>query len=142
MKKYNITVNGKTYQVEVEEVRGAQAEAVSQAAASPQTAPATAPAAVSEPAAGTAGASEAAAATAPKIQVGDGESAVSAPMPGTVLDVKVTEGQQVSSGDVVVILEAMKMENEITATMSGTVASVAVVKGAAVNAGDVLITVK
>ena len=55
---------------------------------------------------------------------------------------KVTEGQQVSSGDVVVILEAMKMENEITATMSGTVASVAVVKGAAVNAGDVLITVK
>ena len=57
MKKYNITVNGKTYQVEVEEVRGAQAEAVSQAAASPQTAPATAPAAVSEPAAGTAGAS-------------------------------------------------------------------------------------
>ena len=138
MKKYNITVNGKTYQVEVEEVRGAQAEAVSQAAASPQTAPAT----VSEPAAGTAGASEAAAATATKIQVGDGESAVSAPMPGTVLDVKVTEGQQVSSGDVVVILEAMKMENEITATMSGTVASVAVVKGAAVNAGDVLITVK
>ena len=59
-----------------------------------------------------------------------------------MLDVKVTEGQQVSSGDVVVILEAMKMENEITATMSGTVASVAVVKGAAVNAGDVLITVK
>jgi biotin carboxyl carrier protein len=63
-------------------------------------------------------------------------------MPGTVLDVKVKEGQSVKQGDVLVILEAMKMENEIFAPADGTVASVNVSAGASVNAGDVLVSLK
>jgi biotin carboxyl carrier protein len=61
-------------------------------------------------------------------------------MPGTILDVKVTEGAAVTAGQVVLILEAMKMENEITAPADGTVASIAVSKGASVNSGDTLMT--
>ena len=63
-------------------------------------------------------------------------------MPGTVLDVKAAPGQKVSSGDVLVILEAMKMENEILAPSSGTVSSVPAVKGTSVSTGDVLVTLK
>ncbi len=61
-------------------------------------------------------------------------------MPGTVLDVKVAEGAAVTAGQVVLILEAMKMENEITAPADGTVASIPVAKGASVNSGDTLMT--
>lgn len=63
-------------------------------------------------------------------------------MPGTVLDVKVTEGQAVNAGDTVLILEAMKMENEIAAPAAGTVDKIVAAKGASVNSGDVLITLK
>jgi biotin carboxyl carrier protein len=63
-------------------------------------------------------------------------------MPGTVLDVKVKEGDSVTNGQVLVVLEAMKMENEIFAPADGTVASVNVGKGASVNAGDVLVSLK
>ena len=63
-------------------------------------------------------------------------------MPGTVLDVKVSPGQQVAEGDLLVILEAMKMENEIMAPQAGTVDTIPAAKGAAVNSGDVLVTLK
>ena len=95
MKKYNITVNGTTYAVEVEEVGGAAAPA---AAPAPAPAPAAAPAAPAP-----------APAPAPAAPAPGGANTVTAPMPGTVLDVKVTPGQAVNQGDVLVILEAMKM---------------------------------
>ena len=125
MKKYNITVNGTTYEVVVEEVGGtATASApVFTAPAAPVAAPA-APAAPKAPAAtGAMGASK-----------------VNAPMPGTILDVKVVAGQSVKKGDVICVLEAMKMENDIPAPQDGVIASINVQKGASVNAGDVLAT--
>lgn len=123
MKKYNITVNGKSYEVEVEEVGGTAAPV----AAAPKTAPTPAPAAPK-------------AAPAPKAVV-EGGNSVTAPMPGTILDIKVNEGDKVSNGQVLLVLEAMKMENEIMAPADGTVASINVSKGASVNAGDVLVVI-
>ncbi|MBO5010029.1 MAG: biotin/lipoyl-binding protein [Clostridia bacterium] len=122
MKKYNITVNGTTYEVVVEEAGSAPSAApVFTAPAAPAAAPA-APKAAPAPA-GAAGANK-----------------VTAPMPGTILDVKVSVGQAVKKGDVICVLEAMKMENDIPAPCDGTVASVNVQKGASVSANDVLVT--
>ena len=81
------------------------------------------------------------AAPAPVAAAPAGGTSVTSPMPGTILDVKVTAGQQVQEGQLVMILEAMKMENEIFATATGTVTSVAVTKGAAVESGAVLCTI-
>lgn len=111
MRKYNVNVNGTAYEVTVEEIQGGAA------APAPVAAPAPAPAAA-----------------------GSGEP-VSAPMPGTLLDVKVSVGQAVKSGDVLMILEAMKMENEIMAPKDGAVTSVSATKGASVQSGDVLCTI-
>ena len=114
-KQYTVTVNGTAYEVTVESVSGGRmASAPVARTASAPVARAAAPAAS-----------------------GSGET-VSSPMPGTILDVKVAAGQAVKSGDILFILEAMKMENEIFAPCDGTVSSVAVSKGAAVNPGDVL----
>ena len=68
--------------------------------------------------------------------------AVKAPLPGTVLDIRVSAGQSVKSGDIMLVLEAMKMENEILAPRDGVVAGVSAVKGASVNTGDILVTLK
>ena len=120
MRKFIVNVNGNSYEVEVEEV-GAAASAPVAAPAPVAAAPAAAP--------------KAAAPAAPA-----GGTPVKAPMPGNVLDIKVSNGQAVKEGDVVVILEAMKMENEIYAPCDGTVTVVAS-KGATVNTGDVLISI-
>jgi biotin carboxyl carrier protein len=117
MRKFIINVNGNSYEVEVEEVGGATSSV---------SAPAAAPAVSAAPKK----------AAAP---VGKG-TPVKAPMPGTVLDIKVSNGQSVKAGDVLVILEAMKMENEIKAGSAGVV-TVVTSKGSSVNTGDVLVTI-
>jgi len=127
MKKYNITVNGNTYEVVVEEVGGA--------ASAPVAAPVfNAPTAAPAPAAAPAAAPKASAPSAA------GANKVTSPMPGTILDVKVTAGQSVKKGDVICVLEAMKMENDIPAPCDGVIASVNVQKGASVAANDVIAT--
>ena len=120
MKKYNITVNGNTYEVLVEE-----ADASTPVTYSAPAAPVAAPKAAPKAAAPVAG----------------GAVKVSAPMPGTILAVKVSAGQQVKKGDVICVLEAMKMENDIPAPCDGVVASVNTSKGATVNSGDLLATI-
>jgi len=118
MKKYNVNVNGTNYEVVIEEVNGAEIAAAAPAAA---PAPVVAPAPVAAPVAAPAG----------------GET-VSAPMPGNILAVNVAAGQAVKKGDVLCVLEAMKMENEIMSPVDGTVTSVAVTKGSTVETGAVL----
>ena len=131
MKKYNITVNGTTYEVVVEEVGGA---APVYAAPAPVYAP-QAPVAPAAPAP-----AAPAAPKAPAAQGSAGNTPVTSPMPGTILDVKVSVGQSVKKGDVICVLEAMKMENEIPAPKDGVIASVNVQKGATVAANDTLAT--
>lgn len=114
--KYVVTLNGKNYEVDVEETQ-AVITSVSDAAPAPAAAPVQAAAA---PAA-----------------AGDGNKVV-APMPGNILSVNVTVGQTVKAGDIVVILEAMKMENEIVAPVDGTVKQILVQKGSTVDTDDVI----
>ena len=127
IKKFNVKVNGNSYEVEVEEIKDG-VQPVAPAVQRPAAAPA--------PAAPVAAAPKAATAVAVA-----GAGTVSAPMPGTVLDIMVKEGDVVKSGQVCVILEAMKMENELPAPCDGTVKSVNVTKGASVNTADVLVVI-
>lgn len=129
MRKFIVNVNGNSYEVEVEEVGAAYSPVVSAAPQSAPAAPTPAPTPAAAPAAAPAPAPAAAASGTP----------VKAPMPGNLLDIKVANGQTVKKGDVLVILEAMKMENEISAPQDGVVTVVAS-KGATVNTGDVLVT--
>ena len=116
MKKYRVTVNGTAYEIELEELTGA---APAPAAAAPAPAPAAAPAAA--PAGG---------------------EQVTSPMPGTILSINVAAGDTVKRGQVLMILEAMKMENEIMCPCDGKVASVNTSKGASVESGTLLCVIQ
>lgn len=116
MRKYIVTVNGNKYEVEVEEVGFEGSAEIAPEKKIEETKKETA---VSK-------------------KPGNGETAVKSPMPGTILDIKVKEGQSVKKGDVLFILEAMKMENEIMAGEDGVVVKIAVPKGAQVNTDDLL----
>ena len=128
--KYKVTLNGRTYEVEVE---AGKAMCVAEYEA---YAPAAAP--VAAPVAAAPVAAPAAAPAAAGVTVSGGES-VKAPMPGNILKVNVSVGQNVKAGQVLVVLEAMKMENEIVAPRDGSVAQVVVSKGAVVDTGDPLV---
>lgn len=132
MRKFNIKVNGQAYEVEVEEVAGGFAPApVVPVAAAP--APAVAPGAAPAPEK-----AEAKAAPAPApVAAPAGGTQLKAPMPGTVIDFKATNGAAVKKGQTILILEAMKMENEIVAPVDGVITFVAS-KGASVNTDDLL----
>lgn len=122
MKKYNIKVNGVSYEVEVEEVGGNTAAASNVTPKAAVAAP-TAPQAAPSTAASSAGA-----------------SSITSPMPGTIVKVNVKPGDSIKKGDVLIVLEAMKMENDITAPADCTISSVNVNQGASVSTGDILVT--
>ncbi len=132
--KYKVTLNNRTYEVEVEEGKAMlvdEYEAYAPAAPAPvaaapvAAAPAAAPAAPAAPAGAALAAGE----------------VVKSPMPGNILKINVSRGQKVNEGDVLIVLEAMKMENEIVATKSGTVAQIVTAKGAVVETGAPLVVI-
>ncbi len=129
MKNYTITVNGTAYDVTVEEGTGSSVQAAAPVAKAPVAAPkAAAPAAPTAP--------------APKATPSgaQGSKKISSPMPGKILAIKASVGQAVKRGDVILILEAMKMENEIVASEEGTVAGINVSTGDMVESGSLLAT--
>lgn len=115
MKKYKVTVNGVPYEIELEELTGTFPAPAAAATAAPAPAPAPAPA---------------------------GGETVKAPMPGTILSVNIAPGDTVKRGQVLMILEAMKMENEIMCPRDGRIVSVSAAKGAAVESGTVLCVIQ
>ncbi|MBQ5634083.1 MAG: biotin/lipoyl-binding protein [Clostridia bacterium] len=129
MKTYNITVNGVTYTVEVEEVGATASAPVAAAPVAAPAAPVAAPAAAPK-----------AAPAAPKASGAAGAVSVKAPMPGNIMKVNCKVGASVKKGDVLIVLEAMKMENDICAPQDGVVASVEVAQGASVETDALLVT--
>lgn len=126
--KYKVTLNNRVYEVEVEMGQAMLIDEYDAVAPAPAAAPAAPAAAPAAPAA------------VPVAALASGE-VVKAPMPGNILKINVAPGQKVEEGDVLIVLEAMKMENEIVATKSGTVAQVAVSKGAVVETGAPLVVI-
>lgn len=130
MRKFIINVNGNSYEVEVEEVVGgvqrpaAPSAPVAPVVSAPQAAPKAAPAPKEEK---------------KEVVVSAGQEVIESPMPGNIWKIEVKEGDQVKAGDVLLILEAMKMENEIVAPRDGVVASINTTQGSTVNTGDKLV---
>ncbi len=131
MSKYKITLNGKSYEIEVEALKEGEAKADASSAKAPVAA---APSVKAAPAAPAAKASAA--------PVSGGAGSVSAPMPGTILRVNKAAGDQVKAGEAVVVLEAMKMENDISSPKDGVIKSLAVNKGDTVASGQFLFEVE
>lgn len=129
--KYKVTLNNRVYEVEVEEGNAMLVDEYELAAPAAPAAPA--PVAVA--------AAPAAPAAAPAAAGLAAGTVVEAPMPGNVLKINVTQGQTVKEGDVLIVLEAMKMENEITSTKSGVVAQIVAAKGAVVETGSPLVVI-
>ena len=132
--KYKVTLNNRVYEVEVEEGQAMlidEYESVAPVSSAP-SAPAEASAAAAAPAT--------AAPAAPAVALAAGE-VIKSPMPGNILKINVTQGQQVEEGDVLLILEAMKMENEVVATKNGTIAQVVVSSGNVVETGSPLVVI-
>ena len=126
--KYKVTLNNRVYEVEVEMGQAMLIDEYDAVAPAPAAAPAAPAAASAVPAA------------APAAALASGE-VVKSPMPGNILKINVAPGQKVEEGDVLIVLEAMKMENEIVATKAGTVAQIAVSKGAVVETGAPLVVI-
>lgn len=126
--KYKVTLNNRVYEVEVEMGQAMLIDEYDAVAPAAPAAPTAVPAAPAAPAA------------VPAAALASGE-VVKAPMPGNILKINVAPGQKVEEGDVLIVLEAMKMENEIVTTKSGTVAQVAVSKGAVVETGAPLVVI-
>lgn len=126
--KYKVTLNNRVYEVEVEKGQAMLIDEYDAVAPAAPAAPIAVPAASAAPAA------------VPAAALASGE-VVKAPMTGNILKINVAPGQKVEEGDVLIVLEAMKMENEIVATKSGTVAQVAVSKGAVVETGAPLVVI-
>ncbi len=132
--KYKVTLNNRTYEVEVE---AGEAMLVDEYEAF-APAPAAAPAAAAPVAAAPVAAAPAPAAPAASLSAGE---VVKSPMPGNILKINVSQGQAVKEGDVLIVLEAMKMENEITAPKAGSIAQIAVSKGQVVETGSPLVVI-
>lgn len=129
--KYKVTLNNRVYEVEVEQGEAMlvnEYELAAPAVAAPAAAPVAVPPA-------------AAPAAAPAVGALAAGEVITSPMPGNILKINVTQGQKVNEGDVLIVLEAMKMENEISATKSGTVAQINVTKGAVVETGTPLVVI-
>lgn len=120
MRKFQVTVNGKTYEVDVEEVSGGGSVAPAKTAAAPVAAPEKKEAA--------------------PVKASVGATKVEAPMQGKIVDIRVSEGDALEAGQVVAVLEAMKMENEVVSPKAGTVTSINVATGQSVESGDVIIS--
>ena len=127
--KYKVTLNGRVYAVEVEESTAMLVDEYEAYVPAPAPAPVAAAPVAAAPVA-------AAPAAAAPTTAGE---AIPSPLPGTILQVKVNAGQAVKEGDILIIIEAMKMENEVLAPRAGTVAQVVAAKGATVNTGDTLV---
>ena len=131
--KYKVTLNNRVYEVEVEQGEARPLDEYELAAPA-------APAVPAAPAAAVPAAAPAVAPAAPAAGLAAGE-VVKSPMPGNVLKINVTPGQKVGEGDVLIILEAMKMENEVVSTKAGTVAQIVVAQGAVVETGSPLVVI-